>query len=420
MARAARVIGAVVIAAALLAGTPAAVPTGGAAAAGSATPTGLTDAAGGVQVLTLKDDCDDVCQADTVARVAAAGCDAVRLFPTLRMASARCTSRSGRGGGGRGRVDLSRLPGVASAVPDAVVTAAAPADAAVAAPAAANGTVSWGLNRINQASLPLDGSTATPCYPSRGAGVTVYVADSGIAAGHAQFGGRASGVVAPGAPFGTPADGTGHGSHVAGIIAGATTGVAPAATLVGVRVLDANGRGRMVDVISALEYVGAIKVADAHAKVVINLSLGSSSAGARPSSEAAARAAAAGVVVVVSAGNTPISACRMHPASAADAITVAASTREDRLARFSARGACVDVTAPGVNILSVDATSQDGLSLKSGTSMAAPHAAGLAALILAEDPAGGGLAGGAVLQRMRRGAPTVGGYPLAWANPSCA
>lgn len=135
---------------------------------------------------------------------------------------------------------------------------------------------------------------------------------------------------------------------------------------------------------------------------------------------AANRAAEAGVIVVVSAGNEAISACTYHPARAAGAITVAATTVDDELAFFSARGRCVAVSAPGFKILSVRANTDDKLFYKTGTSMAAPHVSGLAALIMAEDPAGGDLGRDEVLRRLTRDAPTVGGFPMAWANPSCA
>lgn len=125
--------------------------------------------------------------------------------------------------------------------------------------------------------------------------------------------------------------------------------------------------------------------------------------------------------MVASAGNDGDSACRRHPARAPEIITVAATTRTDRLAPFSSHGECVNVSAPGVNILSVYAFGPERakLTLWNGTSAAAPHAAGLAALTLAEDPEGWDLENEDVLEAMTQDAPTVAGFPLAWANPSC-
>lgn len=434
MARVASLLGALVVGCALLAGTPAAIPTTGrTAATGSDLHAALRAATQNVHVMVLMDTCGGDCQADMTARLTASGCDQVRLFPSLRMASARCAARGGGGGafgaaeGGSG-ADLSHLPGVQSTTPDAVVTTRPPYGEFAGTASTPDGRaaafrrapVPWGVDRVNQEALPLDGNANTTCYPSRGAGVTVYVVDSGVATSHAQFGGRASAVVAPGSDFTSPDDEDGHGSHVAGTVAGATTGVAPAATIVGVRCLDANGGGRVVDLISAIEYVMAAKAAKRGAKVVLNASLGASG---RDTSlhEAANRAAKAGVIFVVAAGNEPVSACWSDPARAAGTISVAAATPGDRLASFSARGTkCVAVSAPGVDVLSVDASTRNGLIAFSGTSMAAPHVAGLAALVMAEDPAGGDLGRDEVLRRITRDAPIVARYPMAWANPSCA
>lgn len=296
-------VGALLGGAAALAATLVTIPTGAAAAAtaaagGSDAHAALRAATRGVQVMVLNASCGGACQADLIAAVTAAGCDQVRLFPTLRMASARCGGGGGGGvtpaaggGGSGGPFSLAHLPGVQSAAADEVVTAV-PSSGGVLAnsshdtPAARRRqSVPWGLDRINQAALPLDGSAHTRCYPARGAGVTVYVVDTGIHAAHAQFGGRARGVVAPGAALRSAADeyhqGRGHGSHVAGTVAGKTTGVAPAATVVGVRVFDAAGGGRLVDVVSAFEYVAAAKARRRGARVVLNASFGTRAGGGR-------------------------------------------------------------------------------------------------------------------------------------------
>lgn len=417
------VVGALLTTVALLAGTPAATPIGGVTARAMATPTSPADMASAipdVQLLTLDDDCDGSCQDETVARLSAVGCNEVRVFPTLRMASARCRTSSTKGGEGD-ELDLSRLPRVLAAAADLKFTTGPVVHGSDGddATAAADDELPWGLDRINQESLPLDNDTTTACYPSRGKGVTVYVLDSGIRADHSQFGGRASGMVAPGSSLSTADDENGHGSHVAGIVAGETVGVAPAATIVGIRILDANGSGTSADVLSAIEYVAAIKEASRRAKIVMNMSFGHPGRSIVINA-AVSRAVELGVIAVAAAGNWPIDACWISPGGAEGVITVAASTRNDRLARWSARGTeCVAVAAPGVGILSVDASSQDGLVRMSGTSMASPHAAGLAALILAQDSEGGELKSDEVLDEMTRDAPTVEQFPLAWANPTC-
>lgn len=155
------------------------------------------------------------------------------------------------------------------------------------------------------------------------------------------------------------------------------------------------------------------------AKVVINASLGSDRPSTEPWTVAANRAAAAGVIFVAAAGNDGGSACRNNPAKAEGVITVAANTREDRLASFSSLGTCTDVSNPGQNILSVNARTTSELTPLSGTSMASPHVAGMVALVLAEAPNGASRSRNQVIARLTKGAPNVGGYPMPWASSMC-
>lgn len=236
-------------------------------------------------------------------------------------------------------------------------------------------TVSWGLDRIDQTSLPLDGSFGST---QTGAGVTAYIVDTGIMAGHAEFGGR----VAPGfsAFDGGTADCNGHGTHVAGIVGGSTTGVARSVTLVPVRVLDCGGSGTVSTLLSGLDWV----LQNASGPSVVNMSLGGA-----PSSALDKQVNVllqAGLTVVISAGNDNKKACDTSPARVAGAITVGASTEYDQRAGFSNYGACIDVFAPGANILSAYYASPTARSVASGTSSAAPFVSGVVALWLEQYP----------------------------------
>ena len=276
------------------------------------------------------------------------------------------------------------LKGMALELPDAAV-AALRADPSVLAVeqdqtmtiSATQSGATWGIDRIDQRTLPLSG---TYVYNADGTGVTVYIIDTGMNLTHTEFTGR----VLPGydavTSGGNAADCNGHGTHVAGTVGGTVYGVAKKVKFVPVRVLDCAGSGTTSGVIAGIDWVTANKVLPAAA----NMSLGG---GVSASLNTAVKnSVAAGVVYAVAAGNDGGDACLHSPAAEPTAITVGATDINDGFASFSNRGSCVDINAPGVNITSAWYNSNTATNTISGTSMATPHVAGVAALYLQVNP----------------------------------
>lgn len=233
---------------------------------------------------------------------------------------------------------------------------------------------SWGLDRIDQTNLPLDSSYNTP--GNQGAGVHAYIVDTGVRS-HSEYSSRLGNGYDAFDQDNNPDDCQGHGTHVAGTVAGSSVGVAPKATVHGVRVLGCDGRGSVTAIIRGLDWVAQ----NAQKPAVANMSLGGGASAAED--EAVARLVRSGVTTVVAAGNSSMDACRTSPARAPEAITVAASTRNDSMSSFSNYGRCVDIYAPGSDIRS--SIMSGGYASWSGTSMASPHVAGAAALILGQN-----------------------------------
>jgi subtilisin family serine protease len=235
----------------------------------------------------------------------------------------------------------------------------------------------WGLDRIDQASRPLNSAYT---YNRTGAGVNLYILDTGIRTSHTEFGGRATvGYDAIGDGY-NGQDCRGHGTHVAGTAGGATYGVAKGVNLISVRVLDCYGSGTWSGVIAGVDWVTTNRTGPS----VANMSLGGGAYS--PLDQAVQNSINSGVTYVVSAGNSNANACNYSPARVSGAITVGATTSSDARASYSNYGSCLDLFAPGSGVVSAYNGSDTQTHTLDGTSMASPHVAGVAALYLEYNP----------------------------------
>ncbi|MFI5982437.1 S8 family peptidase [Streptomyces sp. NPDC051555] len=288
-------------------------------------------------------------------------------------------------GGTLGHVYTDALRGFSVRLPEAAAKrlAANPAVARVEVDgishiAETQTNATWGLDRVDQRDLPLDKKYT---YPSTASNVTAYVLDSGVRMTHRDFGGRAvSGYDFIDDDDSDASDCYGHGTHVAGTLGSSTYGVAKGVKLVSVRVLDCGGSGPNSGVIAAVDWV----TRNAAKPAVANLSIEDSKD--QSLNDAITNSIATGITYAVAAGNYSTDACTVSPASTPNAITAGATDSNDARASFSDYGSCLDLFAPGMNITSTSNSGDTATTVMSGTSMASPHTAGAAALVLAANP----------------------------------
>jgi subtilisin family serine protease len=319
--------------------------------------------------------------------------------------AAVAAEQAGRLGGSVGFVYSHALTGYSARLPVTAVAALAAdprvgwiePDGIMRADATQTGAT-WGLDRVDQRALPLDGSYT---YTGGGSGVKAYIIDTGIHFSHSDFGGRAirgtdtvtssgllgSGLLGGGSASTNGEDCNGHGTHVSGTVGGATYGVAKQVTLVAVRVLDCGGSGATSSVVAGIDWVTGNHQAGQPA--VANMSLGGGASSALDT--AVQNSINDGVAYGIAAGNgnqvgMAQDACGTSPARVAAAMTIGATDNTDAKASFSNYGSCVDWFAPGVNITSDWYSSDTATNTISGTSMATPHTVGVAALYLGANP----------------------------------